>query len=499
MEKADMVTIEQRPIRWKQHSHYEPTTNEERELDRTINLKLDLVVVLILSINFILCGIDKTNIGFVATTNFVKDANLRPDDVPDSVSLLSVTFVTLQPFSAAIGRYIRPKYWICLMMLFWGAVCMAHAGVKNRATLIALRLLLGAAEAGFVPTSFYYLSTLYPKYVLGRRLGLFCGMFAIAGAFAGLIAYGLFKIKSDVLHDWQILFIFEGAITLLMAIVTFVMLPADLHTAWFLTPLQRAHAVRRMQMDLDENVPDIEEVATTKESRRFSSRDLKEALTDWKKLIVILFNITATLPVSAFSYFMPLLVKGMGYTGVKASLMSVPPFIVGAIGLFCFVTSSDYFKERSLHVMSAMFLAIIGLIVMVVSTSSKLRYGFTHVCLAGAFTGGPLIVAWIAGNTPEKGVRSILIGINGYSNLAGVIAGQLFKTKHSPRYRFPLTVTMCIMSAGIVGFGIIRSVFVYINRSRERKIATWTDADFETEENSTVRRGDRRYTFKYGY
>ena len=31
---------------------------------------------------------------------------------------------------------------------------MAHAGIRNRGTLIALRLLLGAAEAGFVPSVF---------------------------------------------------------------------------------------------------------------------------------------------------------------------------------------------------------------------------------------------------------------------------------------------------------------------------------------------------------
>jgi hypothetical protein len=40
------------------------------------------------------------------------------------------------------------------MMLAWGSLCMAHAGIRNRGTLIALRLLLGAAEAGFVPSVF---------------------------------------------------------------------------------------------------------------------------------------------------------------------------------------------------------------------------------------------------------------------------------------------------------------------------------------------------------
>ena len=40
------------------------------------------------------------------------------------------------------------------MIVAWGSLCMAHAGIKNRETLIALRLLLGAAEAGFVPSVF---------------------------------------------------------------------------------------------------------------------------------------------------------------------------------------------------------------------------------------------------------------------------------------------------------------------------------------------------------
>lgn len=35
---------------------YEPRTDEERALDRKINLKLDLCVVLILSVGFVLCG-----------------------------------------------------------------------------------------------------------------------------------------------------------------------------------------------------------------------------------------------------------------------------------------------------------------------------------------------------------------------------------------------------------------------------------------------------------
>lgn len=69
-------------------AHYTPVTEEEKALDKTINRKLDFTVLLVLAIGFILCGIDKTNVGFVATTTFVQDANLEPDDIPNSLSLV---------------------------------------------------------------------------------------------------------------------------------------------------------------------------------------------------------------------------------------------------------------------------------------------------------------------------------------------------------------------------------------------------------------------------
>lgn len=42
-------------------------------------------------------------------TGMALKAGLGPDDIPDSVSLLSVTFVTLQPLSVALGRRVGFK------------------------------------------------------------------------------------------------------------------------------------------------------------------------------------------------------------------------------------------------------------------------------------------------------------------------------------------------------------------------------------------------------
>src|ERR1700753_1227822 len=87
-------------------------------------------------------------------------------------------------------------------------------------------------KAGFYPTTVAYLSLFYTQYEFGRRLGMFYGQYAIAGALGGLLSYVVFS--QFPLHkepapgewkSWQILFLLEGGATVLVALVGFFWLP----------------------------------------------------------------------------------------------------------------------------------------------------------------------------------------------------------------------------------------------------------------------------------
>lgn len=39
-------------------------------------------------------------------------------------------------------------------------------------------------------------------------------------------------------------------------------------------------------------------------------RDVKDAFTDWPKLVVVVFNLISTIPVSAFGVFLPQILQG---------------------------------------------------------------------------------------------------------------------------------------------------------------------------------------------
>lgn len=129
--------------------------------------------------------------------------------------------------------------------------------------------------------------------------------------------------------------------------VALTILPKILETAWFLTPVERQHAVNPMQRDYISHMDLDLDGNTIRNSSNDSitTRDITDVLKDWKKLLIILFNILAVLPVTAFTTFLPLVVQGVGYSDVKATLMSVPPFVVGTVALIIIVWSSDRLKE----------------------------------------------------------------------------------------------------------------------------------------------------------
>lgn len=208
-----------------------------------------------------------------------------------------------------IGRRVGAKWWIGALMVSWGSICIAHVAIRSSTTFLALRLLLGVAEAGFTPTAYYYMSSFYPKFSLGFRMGLFSGMYSIAGAFAGLLAYGILHLETSVLQGWQMLFLIEGVLTVFVAILALTLLPADVTHVWFLTKKERAHAVRRMERDLS--------VFADADTQQFGShadgllhgaespladadhsitwRDVQDVFKDWRKLLIIACNILSVL------------------------------------------------------------------------------------------------------------------------------------------------------------------------------------------------------------
>lgn len=133
-------------------------------------------------------------------------------------------------------------------------------------------------------------------------------------------AYGIFHITSGSLESWQYLFIIEGTATSFLALIAWIWMPLGPGSAWFLKPQEREYATHRIQAD---NALFIEHsyASSGLEKDRLTRRDVIEAFKDWKLWYVLVFNICASVPSQAFSVFLPIVVKGLGYSSLNANLV----------------------------------------------------------------------------------------------------------------------------------------------------------------------------------
>ncbi|KAK1775122.1 MFS general substrate transporter [Copromyces sp. CBS 386.78] len=466
-------------------------------LRQRINRKTDLLLLPLLSILYLFNGLDRGNVGNAQTQGFTADIGCEPADLNLAISAFWVMFVACQPVSAAFGRRWGGRVWIVGIMAF----------IKGRGSLITTRLLIGAFEAGFYPTALAYLTAFYPPFDLAVRIALFYGQYAVAGAFSGAIAYAIFRIEHPTLKSWQLLFLVEGGLTCLVALLAWVWLPDGPESAWFLTVQERTlfrrcravdgvgakgwtadgdgegtasrvnggyHDGDDMESQRMVAVPSAEDVEEEASGRLVTWREIVETVRDWKVWVLLLCNICASIPSTAFSVFLPLVVEDMGYSSLQANLMSVPPFVFGALGVYLFALSSDRRRERGYHIMAGLAISAVGLAGIVLTTSPSGKYMALCILLFGSYVPPPLTAAWLSNNTRSPNKRALVLGINGWGNLAGVVGSWVFRIdsdhgqgKRGDGYKKPLLITLGFVGIAIMGYWAYTEVLRWENKKTD--------------------------------
>ncbi|KAI1913467.1 hypothetical protein LOZ61_002800 [Ophidiomyces ophidiicola] len=574
------------------------------ELARGTVRKIDFILLPFLSLLFLVNSLDRSNIGNAETANFTRDAGLQKGDLNHAMAWFFVFFVALQPVGAAAGRKFGMSIWVPTVMSLWGVCTLLHIWVRRRWQLILIRIVLGALEAGFYPTAVSYLSLFYTRYEFGRRLGLFYGSYGVAGALGGLCAFVVFsRFPSDdddaakrldshrSWKPWQVLFLVEGLLTIVIALVGFLWLPKSAGTAWFLSPEERKCAQVRVAADREVANQHRSETASTTDigtEEEFLEEDAEQSrrlledeqtMTENRAIVagsdafttdaglsksemlstilflpmilpILILNIASAIPSTGFSIFLPIVLSSMGLSSpVHSNLLTVPPFLLASITLYLFMHWSDRSHNRFRPILVSLGVIMAGLALTLLlsppsgPTGTTMLYFCMCLLLSGCFIPSPLTVAWYAGNIPDPGKRAIVLGINGYGNLAGVFATQIFAPKYQEDgFRMPFLITFVIILLSLLGFAGLRGVLGLINGARKRYLLGWSEADIADEQSSgmgrkqswgekapplvivggslwdkyvryyvgmgllgmdaesiKVRRGDEKLTFSYGY
>jgi predicted MFS family arabinose efflux permease len=276
------------------------------------------------------------------------------------------------------------------------------------------------------------------------------------------------------LWGWQILFLIEGSFTVGFAIVTAIFLPRSPAHCRFLSEREKQVAVLRLLKD------GSAAVGTKFELRRFF-----KPLGDWKFYVFSTIALCYGVASSVGSNFLTQIIGRFGYSTVKTNLFTVAPYACGAIVLLVTSASSDHFRERGLHLASAVTFVIIGCVMLVALPVTNVRAGYAAVFLItfGAFTPSVLFHSWHQSNDPSEDGRAFRVGFYTFiANLGGIVSANIFLDQFAPHYIVPLAITAGLEAIGLLLIVFLRMWMYWDNKRRNKEQGVnWQSKDVPTE------------------
>lgn len=146
---------------------------------------------------YLLAYLDRSNIGNAKVMNAETKHDLMSETGLSSSQYsiaLMVFLIAYTIFEVPANNFLKrmgPSKWFSLLLCCWGALSMCLGAVKSYGSLTAVRFLLGTFEAGLAPGLAYYVSFWYRANERSIRLAFIYSTATLAGAFGGLVAYGV--------------------------------------------------------------------------------------------------------------------------------------------------------------------------------------------------------------------------------------------------------------------------------------------------------------------
>ncbi|KAG9310068.1 MFS general substrate transporter [Chiua virens] len=466
------------------------------EQEKQLWRKVDLRLMPILSFMYLLAFMDRGNIGTFSRNltcllhrrwthinegnakldGLMTQLHLNGDKYNIALTMFFISYCTFECPSNLVLKLLRPSRYLPAIMVLWGIVMTCMAFVKTYPQLVAVRFCLGFAEAGLFPGVVYYLTLWYPRHMLQYRVGLFFGAATLAGAFSGLLAFGLGYMGGiDHLEGWSWIFIIEGLITIVggcFAFFVIVDFPSD---ATFLTDAEGAYLIWRKKYDS----------STVGEEERFALRHIVAALTDWQLYLHILVYMSIVGPLYGITFFLPTIIKNFGYSTATSQLLTVPPYVVSSIVLVIVAHYSDKLKNRS----------ILSSVPTFFCSSATLSIYRTPQMVSF-----PGVVAWLGNNLAGQYKRAVGLSMQiGIGNFSGAIAANIYLSRDSPRYILGHGLEIMFVGIGIITLPILVFLYKRINDQRDEDLRQRVERGEKL--GLTVRElrdlGDRAPDFRY--
>jgi ACS family tartrate transporter-like MFS transporter len=376
-------------------------TSIEKRTIKKVGLRLIPLMLVCYLVNYL----DRINVGFAAL-HMNEDVGITATVFGWGAGLFFISYFLCEvPSNMALHR-VGARRWIARIMITWGIVSTCFAFVQGPVSFMALRFLLGIAEAGFFPGMVLYISYWFPQEYRGRLTALFMTAIPLSALIGAPLSGFLLETASFwSIASWKWMFIIEGVPAIILGVVVLVYLTDRPSEAKWLTPEEKDWLVSKLSVE--------------KTASHLSS--FKDAFKSLNVMLMGVIHLGFAVGSYGIAIWLPQILKGHGLSSFHIGLMSMIPYGVAIVGMIAWGALSDKSSNRSLHVAASCLLGAIGLLIAAaVPTLSGAMVGIS-ISTLGVIAARPIFWtlpgSFLTGSAAAAGIAFI----NAFGNLGGFL------------------------------------------------------------------------------
>ena len=384
-------------------------------LETSTVAKVTKRLVPFLIICYFVAYLDRVNVGFAALT-MNQDLGLSHTAFGFGAGIFFIAYFIFEVPSNLLLERFGARKWIARIMLSWGILSGLMAfipnigrttGLGNENSFYLIRVLLGAAEAGFFPGIIFYLTLWFPAEYRARIVGYFMAAIPLSTVIGAPISGLLLSLHGGLgLAGWQWLFIIEAVPAVILAGFVFFYLTDRPSDAKWLVADERTWLAERLMLE-------------QRQREAVRQYTVAQSLVDPRVLGLSLVYFGAVATNYGLGFFLPQIVKAFGLSTFLTTVVAAAPYAVGVIGMVWWGRRSDRVAERRFHTALPLFLAAAGIAVSTALDDPTLK--MLSLCVAGFGIFACLPVFWTLPTAFLSGAAAAagIAVINSIGNLAG--------------------------------------------------------------------------------
>ena len=377
-----------------------------RSLEQITMRKVYLRILPFAALTYFFCYLDRINVGFAALT-MNKEIGLDAAIYGMAAGAFFWGYVLFEVPSNIILEKLGARLWITRIMITWGLISGATAFATGPYSFMAIRFLLGLAEAGLFPGFVLYFTYWFPDAYRARINAGFTLALPIAVASGAPVSTALLGLDGLWgLKGWQCLYIFEAIPTVLIGIcVFFVLTDRPAQARW-----------------LNEDERDWLQTRISAEHSQIAAH---HGVGVWRsfwdpKVMLLSLNYVGIVTASlGMLLFLPTIVKELGVTNMQVGWVTMIPYGCGAASMVFCGWLSDRIGERRWSLFWTCTVSAAGLIIAGMTIGSWWSVVGMSIAAAGFYgTKGPfwsMPTMFLTGTAAASGIA----WINSLGNLGG--------------------------------------------------------------------------------